>query len=339
MFQSKLDSTGIYLPKNEDVAEKLMKAFVAISVFTVVQYLLLGLATAGGLVQSFDASVARGGTYYGPYGILGLGSANVYFDALGFSVWRLCGFWLEPSTASGFLLASSFFSEIIFLQTKKKLWKISGILCFLGGGFLTISNTAYLAVGATLLLGEVFWLKMGKHVGRHLVKVCFFLFVITAAVLGRYIVAEYYGDNLDLRYLIGVRDSIDNPYGGRLETMQLNIENVSQSPLTKLWGVGFRTPGKDEGLTSASAPIQWYMYTGIIGVLLLILREFQLVRDILKTIFNSPYTLRVSQAWLAVFVLNLSYGTLMSPFYFVTVVLVFYYANKFRVRAQYDKIQ
>lgn len=313
----------LYLIESEQTVERLMKFLVAIAVLTVIQYIFLEISDFNSLSAGFILPTPRGGVYHGPYGILGHGWARVHFQNISF--YRLYGFWLEPSTASGFLLASAFFSEALYVKTKQKIWRIGGVLCFLGGGVATFSNTAYLAVGAAGLLEEAFWVKTGKHTRQHLFKVIFFVFVILTAIFGRYFVAKYYSDNKDLRYLIGVRESVQDPYGGRFSAVKANIAAVSGSAREALCGIGFRVPVKDTPFSSASAPIQWFIFTGTIGILLLGFREFQLMGEIYKNVFSSIYVLRVSQAWLVAFISNLIYGDLMGPFYFITVAIVFSY--------------
>jgi hypothetical protein len=61
----------------------------------------------------------------------------------------------------------------------------------------------------------------------------------------------------------------------------------------------------------------------MIGLTILFLREFQLFATIAKNIFSSRESLRVSQAWLAVFIAQINYGTLMNPLYLIMVMAVF----------------
>ncbi len=318
---------GLYLIKNGKMSATLMKCFVAIAVLTVIQYIFLEIADFNGLAGSFVLPTPRGYVYHGPYGILGQGWARMPFNNISF--FRLYGFWLEPSTASGFLLSSAFFSEALYLRTKLSRWRTAAIMCFLGGAIATFSNTGYLIVGLTGLLEEIFLVKTGKHASGHLWKLAFFICVIGTALFGRMVVSRYYADNKDLRYLIGVRESVQDPYGGRFAAVRANLEALTASPLTVLFGVGFKIPVKDSPYSSASAPLLWLVFTGVTGLLVLALREWQLVAEIGKHFFSSVYALRISQAWLAAFISNLIYGDLMTPFYLITVVIVFssLYAN------------
>lgn len=319
----------LYLLKDEAMAERLMKLFVVIGVLAVLQYLCLEIADFNGLAPAFPLPTPRGGHYHGPLGILGHGWARVHFGDISF--FRLYGFWLEPSTASGFLLATAFFSEALYLRTKLKRWRACAVACLLGGG-ATFSNTAYLAMGLAGLLEEAYLVKTAGHARKHMWKLVFFSGIIAAAVFGRAVVAKYYSDNRELRYLIGVRESVEDPYGGRFAAIRANLDVVSRSALTAVMGAGFRVPVQDSPYSSAAAPMQWLVFTGIMGLLILGLREAQLITQIWKGIFSSVYTLRMSQAWLAAFVSSLIYGDLMTPFYQILVAIIFMqlYSDKLR---------
>jgi len=352
----------LYLLDHEEVQKKIMKFFVAIAVFTVIQYVFLEIATFSGVAKSFNLPTHRGGLYYGPFGLLGQGSGNVYFKSLGFSLWRIYGFWLEPSTVAGFLLAAAFFSVALYLETKRKIWKMVASACFIGG-ICTFSNTAYLCIGIAGLIGELFFLKERKNKKAfHLAAALFFILLIFYSILGRWFVAKYFSNNIDLRYISGVRDAIHEPYGGRKEQLSLNLKTVFDGAdyelavasdnkpavaydtkrITKiakniLFGIGFRISGTDAQrrgfpIASASALILWLAYTGVIGFMILLMREFQIVSVIFKNIYSSHFLLCIFQAWTVMFVTNLSYGTLMNPFYLITVAFVFSSVYRFRLR-------
>jgi hypothetical protein len=323
----------LYALINDHAMGMIMKSFVYISIFTSMQYIILVVVSFYGPADIFNNPTIRGGLYRGPFGLLGQGSGSVYFSQINLSLFQLYGFWLEPGNAAGFLLASAFFADIIFLQTKQKIWKIAKFICFIGC-IATFSNTAYLCIGMIGLLGELFNFKTSKNRRFfHFTIVVLFIIFSFAAVFGRYFVAKYYADNFDLRYVAGVRNSVKDPYGGRIELFNSNLADLKANPLL---GKGFRIPGKDEHgrgyVVSSHAPGYWLAFTGIIGIMLLMLREFQLIKEIAKNIFSSIYILRVSQAWLAIFISNLTYGTLMSPFYLITVAIVFSSIYHFKKR-------
>lgn len=314
----------LYMLKNKRISEAIMKFFVVIAVLIVVQYVILTIVSFHGPVERFSNLNFLNSTYLGPFGLLGQGLGQVYFSPMKLSLFQLYGFWMEPAKAAGFLLASVFFAEIIFFKTRKIIWKIAKFACFLGG-VATFSNTAYLCIGMVGLLGEIFWLmKSEDRKLFHLAMCILFILVSLTAVFGRYFVAKYYPTNMDLRYIIGVRDAVNDPYSGRIELFNSNIAAVKESPLM---GIGFRIAGKNEqgqGYTVSSHVMgYWLTFTGIVGIMLLMLREFQIIRVVAKNMFSSVYILRASQAWLAFFTANLTYGTLMDPFYFITVAIVF----------------
>ncbi len=352
-----------YLLKFEAAQDRLMKIFIVVAVFAVVQYIILEVVTFSGTLQKVDLLTNRGGIYCGPFGILGQCSGNVYFKSLGFSLYRIYGFWLEPSTAAGFLLASAFFAEAAFIKTKQMIWRILGVVSFCGS-VLTFSNTVYLAIGVTGLLGEaVFWkVKDSRKILRSIFIILYFLLIIFA-VFGRAIVAKNFSQNIDLRYVVGVRDSIEDPYGGRIDLFKENFKVIADSKneisgaLNKTsgggldqnsyrifkdlaFGIGFRISGYDGQGRGVSvfpgALVMWFVFAGIFGLIFLLLREFQVVRHIAKNIFLSMYVLRISQAWLAVFIANLSYGSLMSPFYFIAVALVFSSVHHSKMRGNIE---
>jgi hypothetical protein len=321
-----------YMLKSKYAIEMAMKFFIVIAVFTVIQYIILTVATFCGPVEIFHNPTHSGGLYRGPFGILGQGSGRVWFNDQKLSFFQLYGFWKEPSNVVGFLLASYFFAEIVFLQTKQRIWKIAKFACLIGC-IATFSNTAYLCMGIVGLCGEVFWLKTSKNRRFfHLSMVLIFVSISFTAIFGRYIVAKYCADNIELRYAVGVRDAVKNPYGGRAELFKSNLADLKVNPLL---GIGIRIPGKDEQgrgyAISSNALGYWLTFTGIIGIMLLMLRELQIIKVIAKNMFSSVYILRVSQAWIALFISNFIYGTLMSPVYFIMVAIVFssiYYFNK-----------
>ncbi|MCX5705959.1 MAG: hypothetical protein NTZ92_07885 [Candidatus Omnitrophica bacterium] len=272
--------------KNEYAKETIMKFFIGIAIFTVVQYIILTVASFYGPVESFRNPTFSGGKYRGPFGLLGQGLGMVYFNHMKLSFFQLYGFWMEPANAAGFLLASAFFAEIIFLQTKQKLWKIAKFACFIGC-IATFSNTAYLCIVMVGLLGELFWLKTSKNRRSfHLTMFLLFTVSVFIAIFGRYFVAKYYADNISLRYAIGVRDAVKNPYGGRIELFNSNLADVKAHPLL---GIGIRIPGKDEqgrGYTVSSFALgYWLTFLGFIGLILLMLRELQIINVIAKNIF------------------------------------------------------
>jgi len=318
-----------YLLQRPDAKTLIMKALVVVAVGTVLQYVILSMCYYPSDPSGFRLPIFRNVTYFGPYGLLGSGTANVYFKSLDLGIFRLTGFWPEPSNASGFLFMAFFLARALFEQTQQRRWKLSGLAC-LGGGLLTFSNAGHFAFGCALLSGHIvrFNEKRKNHV-RYTVKMAILLVYIFLSVFGRQIVAKYYSDNMDLRYLSGVRESVENPYGGRVEQTDSNIKAIFEHPQ----GIGLRIPGRDaegRGFDYVSfAPAIWLVSTGWIGLFLLFMREAQVIRLMWKRLLSSD-SLSIFQAWVALFCQNLIYGTWMTPLYFLLVAMLFaatYYRN------------
>ncbi len=134
------------------VVEGIIKLLIIIGVVTVIQYVFLETAIKFGIGEFFRLDTHYGGNYYGPLGILGNATAefSIFFQIPKF---RLQGFWLEPSTAAGFLLSAYFLSQALYTSIKKIQWKIAGFAC-LGGGIFAFSNAGFFALGGLCWLGR-----------------------------------------------------------------------------------------------------------------------------------------------------------------------------------------
>jgi len=318
-----------YLLQRSEAKTVIMKALVAIALGTVLQYVILSMYHYPKDTSGFPLPISQETTYYGPYGLLGDGNAWLYFDVFDLDIFRLTGFWFEPSNVSGFLFMVFFLTKALFEQTQQRRWKLAGFVC-LGGGLLTFSNAGYLALGCALLSGYIVrFNEKRKNYLFYIVKVIILLVFIFLSVFGRAIVAEHYPDNTNLRNLSGVRDSLKDPYGGRIEQAQYNLEMVLDHPV----GIGFRILGVDtEGrgvAYSGAAPFMWLVSTGWAGLFLLLMREAQVMRSIGKRHLFSN-TIGIFQAWVVLFCQNFTFGSWMTPLYFLLVAMVFaatYYRN------------
>lgn len=316
-----------YLLQRSETKTVIMKALVAIALGVVLQYVMLSMYYVPGDSRGFSLPISQPTAYYGPYGLLGDGNAYLSFE--NFNIFRLTGFWFEPSNVSAFLFMAYFLAKALFEQTQQRRWKLSGLVC-LGGGLLTFSNAGYLAFGCALLSGYIVrFNEKRKNYVRYIVKVIILLVFIFLSVFGRALVAEYYPDNMDLRNLSGVRDSVKDPYSGRIEQAQYNLEMVLEHPE----GIGFRIIGLDtEGrgvAFSGSAPFMWLVSTGWAGLFLLLMREAQVLRSMGKRPLSSN-SINIFQAWAVLFFQNFTFGTWMTPLYFLLVAMVFaatYYRN------------
>ncbi|MDI6728684.1 MAG: hypothetical protein QMD44_07150 [Thermodesulfovibrionales bacterium] len=311
-----------YLLQRPEAKAVITKALVVVAVGTVLQYVILSIFHYPGDPSGFSLPIFRKVTYYGPYGLLGSGTANIYIQSIDLELFRLTGFWSEPSTASGFLFMAFFLAKVLFEQTQQRRWKLAGLAC-LGGGLLAFSNAGHFAFGSALLAGHSVQFNEKKNdLVRYIVKMAILLVYIFLSLFGRYIVAKYYPDNMDLRYVSGVRDSVKSPYGGRIEQTESNIKVIFKHPQ----GIGLRIPGRyaeGRGFDYVSfAPAIWLLSTGWIGLFLLLMRESQVLRLMWKHLFSSN-SLSIFQAWVALFCQNLIYGTWMTPLYFLLVAMVF----------------
>jgi hypothetical protein len=313
---------GVYFLRQPEAPIKLMKFLVIVGAITVVQFCLLVPAVMFDLVGQLQTAGLRGAIYAGPFGILGNQTATMFFPGLSLPVFRLTGFWLEPSNASGFLFAAFFLARVIFLIEKKRFWRIMSYVCLVGG-FLALSNAGYLAIASPILFSCLFMKKSRGKFVYVLVLTVLALGLAFFAVGGRTLVNEQYGSSAGLRALAGARAGTEfDPYGGRVELLQKNLDLVISKP----FGIGIKVAG--EGVAgsyeeaSGSAPILWLAYTGVLGLLLLAFREYQIIKVAIKYSRESPIIMGAAQAWLAMCVQHLVYGTWMTPAYLVLCALV-----------------
>jgi hypothetical protein len=278
------------------------------------------VALASGIGKVFNVNTFRGGVYYGPFGLLGNITAYTYMGET--LLIRLSSFWLEPSNASGYFFMTFFLAEAIYGLTNQRRWKIASVTCFIGG-FLCLSNAGYLAIGCSLLIGEFIKIKSEKSRGNALlIVICIFLILIS--LFGRSVGMQYFRYNKAAIMITGIRGADRkeyDPYEGRVILFKDSIEKVKDN----LVGIGFQIPGEGEfgkGVyVSASAPVQWFTFTGIIGLLLLLLRELQIFATLVSYSPLSKFQLSLFQAWMAIFFQNLSYGTWMVPMYFLIAII------------------
>lgn len=312
---------GIYFLRTPIAATAVMKLLVLIGVLSVIQFCILVPLIIFDYVEGFTIAGARG-LFFGPYGVLGNQVALMTFPGLSFPVLRLTGFWLEPSNASGFLFAAFFLGQVVYHSGQKLFWRIMSYIC-LAGGFLCLSNAGYLAFAAPILFACLFMKKSGTKFAYVMALSVLALGLGYFAVRGRSLANDDYTESSALKALSGARvGGADDPYGGRVELLQKNLSGAITNP----FGIGMKVSGEGaEGSyreASASAPVLWLAYTGFVGLILLLLREYQIMIVALKYARESPLVMGASQAWLAMFVQHLAYGTWMTPAYLVMCALV-----------------
>jgi hypothetical protein len=309
---------GLYVLRQPQASLQLMKVLVTISVLTVIQFLLLVFFYSLDMAKPFFISGITA-IHYGPYGLLGNQTAVQSFAEIPFPIFRLTGYWFEPSTASGFLFASFFLARIVHGVEKKFHWRLMSYVCCVGG-FLALSNAGYLAIAAPMFFAALFMKKAGGKLAYVVILGLLSLGLAYFALQGRVLVNEKYASSGELKALSGARAGSEiDPYGGRTDLLQKSWEVLTTQP----FGIGMRVPG--EGYyeqASASAPVQWLTFTGFVGLILLLLREYQLLRTAIRYARDSPLIMSAAQAWIAICTQHLVYGTWMTPFYLILATLV-----------------
>jgi hypothetical protein len=307
---------GLYLIRQPQACIQLTKVFIILGVVTVGQFVLLIAAYSVDLASPFFVA---GTIHYGPLGILGNQSAVMYLSELPFPIFRLTGFWHEPSNASGFLFAGFFLARMLYALEKKLIWKVSRYICLVGG-FLALSNAGYLALAAPMFFAAMF----SKKSGIKIVHVCL-LAVLSVSLMyfalqGRTLVTTSYSGSGELKALAGARAGTEiDPYSGRIDLLRHSLDVLISQP----FGIGMRISGEGHyEEASASAPVQWLTYTGFVGLILLLLREWQVLSVAIKFSKESVLIMTASQAWLAIFTQHLAYGTWMTPVYLLLCLIV-----------------
>jgi len=318
-------SLGIIMSLKSNVGYKINKIIVLFGVFTVAQYLILNLIPGVGSVKFY------GNSFAGPMGILGNIASNYSIPGVDRPIYRLCGFFNEPSNASAFLFSSYFISKSIYFINKKIIWRYFGLICFIGG-ILAFSNAGYIALGCAAIFSKNISLKKTKPILSLLKKnfaVIFSLFIITFGLIGRYIVYTQEEMSLLARVSTGaVKPEYDSEgnidyTGGRVDKILMTIETMKSQP----WGVGYKPIRSYEFTPPAGAPFLWLLIGGIPGALLLGFRESVWVRSIRKFDDQKSYIL---QALIVIVVQHSIYGSWNNAFYYFLVAGLF--SNNIKTR-------
>ena len=295
-----------------------IKMTVYLGALVVAQYLLLSLLFNLNLENSLPYLVSTGDD---KFSLLGDITSRLSFSGINFL--RLTSFWLEPSKAAGFLFSTTFLAVWLYWNDGNKKWKKYAYFC-LFGGFACLSNAGYLGLGAGVMAWAFYeYRHRSKARLKTLLIIIFSLTLISGALGGRYWSYTHNVKNPYVRALFGVQKhslyganvSYNNVSAGRVELAQKNLQILYTKPL----GIGPQVPGqtrdgKGFSMASASAPILWLTFTGIFGLLFLLLVLFQVVKC-----YFSPYMQRkdlyIFCAWIALASQELSYGTWMDPFF------------------------
>jgi len=307
---------GIYLTRNSGAVLLILKfisvtaTFVLFQIVANVTLIYLGIATIG-----------QGEGFWGPLGIFGKAPIQIVDpDSLSIIAFRFYGFWREPSNASAFLFASSFIAFAVYSVEHQRRWKIIGLACILGG-FTCLSNAGYFAFTSAMVFG-VLTLKMKSKFIKFLFVVFLFSLIIFS-LFGRNIVFNHFYDNAFLKGIVGVAQNLSSDEAkyydasaGRISLLEITIAAIEKDPI----GIGFRVPGggfKED--VSASAPITFLLFTGPLGLVLLLAMEAYVIFCAFRFSKRSQFIRRLSQAWIVVFSQNIAYGNWMSVmFLFLT---------------------
>ena len=286
---------------------KLMIAYV---LFALLQYILTYV------FSGYDNQVIEPGGFKtsGIYGLYSNIASMMTFPGMQFPVIRLSGFWNEPSNAAGSAFSAGFLA--LYLQTQyKERWGKVAALCFLSG-FLALSNAGYFA----LALGILAWIFLGKKstnsLNLILLKVSMSvlaIFIVWLAFFGRKYVQSNEIDNAIIRGLVGLRGAgVEDVYVGRFFLLQNIIEFIGNNPM----GSGLLQSASDVK-NSASAIVQWFFVGGVLGLVLIVLREIVLYAAAIKLAQKEYGLVFIVSALVVVMGQQLSYGSWMNPSYLI----------------------
>jgi hypothetical protein len=291
----------------------LAKALLVLAGLVVVQYVVL--VGTGSIYQQYVFSGVDA-VFAGPFGILGNVSSLVDLPGLPFPIVRLCSFWNEPSNASATLTVAYFFSRYPHFRKEHRIWRTIGTASLVGA-FLTLSNAGYFAIFGALTFREMVRTKDRPAISIPVAVI--FLLCCAAAVGGRSYVARNFPDNATLKVVAGVREDLAgrniedyDAFSGRLNILSDTLSVVKEYPL----GFGVFT-GKNAGslALSASAPLIWFTWGGLLGLAALVFRECVLFYSAFGAGRRTLGGLVLAQGLVAVFLQNMSYGDLMGPLY------------------------
>lgn len=292
-------AVGCFLLKPA-VFEAIKRVYVIWGVLMVAQFIVLNLTAGYNYIVEFDGVDAR---FAGPFGLLGNVTSLTEFPGIPFPIPRLCGFWHEPSNASGSLFVAFFLARNLVAVGASKKWAYAGWCCFIGG-FACLSNAGYLAIGAAACVG----LMISRQQSFRLLVAKMVIFPLTFILLlgglfGRKFVAENMPDNQFAVVIFGVRElrpgeeHLFDVTSGRIDIAQDAIATALVKPL----GLGLisRTTSNAAILASATAPIFWLQFAGFPGLILLLHIEGGLFLAGYRRARTSRVALAVMQAWVA----------------------------------------
>lgn len=252
------------------------------------------------------------GSLSGPFGLLGNTFSRINLTDT--PIFRLTGFWKEPSNAAGSAFAAFYLSKYLYKSEERKIWIYCSWICLISG-ILTLSNAGYLALGCSMFVGFIFSLRSltSRKVFKALALACLIPVFIWFALFGREYFAEKGSDNYYFLAFVGVRslsniNSADyDPSDGRLDLMKYSMTETAKNFI----GKGVQVTGAN-GLTApAGAPLFWLLLTGLPGILLLLLRDFPIYFSLWPKLKRNADFIYIIQAFIVVLVQQASYGSWM----------------------------
>lgn len=297
------------------------KLLISYVIFALLQYVLT-YAT-----ESYNDPII---VTYESSGLMGLYSniaSRMYFPSFSIPILRLCGFWNEPSNASGSAFAAFFLARLLYEKEGMKKWKYASYACLLAG-LLCLSNVGYFAFGMALGAGVLLNRGAGFRPARFIyvaIVLIVAIFAIWLTFFGRAYVQENYVDNDILRAIVGLRElNIDGAHNERFAIMDDTVNRV----LDNAFGEGLTVIETKDVMVSASAVIYWFMVGGFLGLVLLLFREIVLACACYKLAETNTEYRYLIQALVVVMSQHLSYGSWMNPNYFFLAAAVISIAAK-----------
>jgi hypothetical protein len=305
----------LFWPCNEIYFLRLAKILVSVSLFSLVQYLLVNITGiyASSRPDSLDLT--------GPFGLFGATQSRFQLPGLERPIIRLCGFWKEPSNAAGFNFASFYISKYIYAKTNSIKWKYISTLCLIAG-FLTLSNAGYLTIAVCIFIGFVFSFRSLKNYQKILgisIISPIFLLLLWFALFGRTYYSEHKTENTLILSLVGIRGNEINsedydPTAGRADLLDETINSVKKNII----GIGIQKTGDDFKVKiPAGAPFFWLALTGIFGLTFILLRELSTFLSIKTAFILAKENIYIIQAYFAILIQQSIYGVWMDPSYVI----------------------
>lgn len=294
----------------------IMKFIIVYVMVALIQYIII--LTTNMYEESGDIPLT------GPFGLLGNTQGKFSLPGIDNPIIRLCGFWREPSNASGTAFASYFFGQYLYKQGESKIWYYLSILCFVAG-ILTLSNAGYLAIGLAFLVGFIFSnMRLETKLKRSIIFLPIIILFGWYALFSRSYFSENGSDNPYALAFAGVRsasnlNSVDyDPSDGRIDLIQYSINETKENFI----GKGVQITGPKGIIAPPGGIFYWLLLTGFPGILFLIIRDFTLISTHFYSRQYSTNAILILQALVVIVVQQSVYGSLMDPNYFLVSAMV-----------------